>query len=79
MIITQAREKIHDYGPDLPIMNHRLLVAFMTRGDAEEFAKVANPTAVVCGEMTPRSDTNAIALIVRSYQKGNGRTEPPNQ
>lgn len=35
MVITQSREKIRDLGPNSPIMNHRLLVAFMTREDAE--------------------------------------------
>lgn len=79
MIITQAREKIRDLGPDMPIMNYRLLVAFMTRGDAEEFVKVIHPTAVVCGEMTPQSDTYDIALIARSYQKRQWRTEAPDQ
>ena len=79
MIITQAREKIRDLGPDSPIMNHRLLVAFMTREDAEEFVKVTYPTAVVCGEMTPRSDTYDIALITRSYQKREWRTKASNQ
>lgn len=79
MIITQAREKIRDLGQNWPIMNHRLLVAFMTREDAEEFVKATYPTAVVCGEMTPRSETYDVALIARSYQKREWRTEPPNQ
>jgi hypothetical protein len=79
MIITQAREKMRDLGPNSPIMNHRLLVAFMTRADAEGFVKATYPTAIVCGEMTPRSDTYELAIIARSYQKRDWRTEPPNQ
>jgi hypothetical protein len=79
MIITQAREKIRDLGPNWPIMNHRLLVAFMTREDAEGFVKATYPTAIVCGEMTPRSDTYDVALIARSYQKREWGTAPPKQ
>jgi len=79
MIITQAREKIRDLGVDWPIMNHRLLIAFMTRADAEEFVKVTYPTAVVCGKMTPRSDTYDVALIAKSYQKRQWRTERSSQ
>ena len=69
MIITQAREKNTGPRSGFPIMNHRLLIAFMTREDAEEFVKATSPTAIVCGEMTPRSDTYDTALIAKTYQK----------